>query len=105
MCVYPSPSIILFKAGLQTLSPKMVLFFASSTYPSEETAREMGAAFPGSSVFGCTTAGEIISGHMLKNSIVAMASNAAVIEDVQVEVLIEARRRYIGLQKSCFHRC
>lgn len=81
------------KARLQTLSPKMVLFFASTTYPPEETAREMGAAFPGAAVFGCTTAGEIISGHMLKNSIVAMAFNAAVIEDVQVEVLTEARRQ------------
>src|SRR3989442_836701 len=47
----------------------------------------MTAAFPGAAVFGCTTAGEIISGQMLKNSIVAMAFNAGVIKDVQVEVL------------------
>src|SRR2546428_10926389 len=57
------------KAGLQALVPKMVLFFSSSTYPPEDVA------------------GEIISGQMLKNSIVAMAFNAGVIKDVQVEVL------------------
>jgi len=75
------------KAGLQALVPKMVLFFSSSTYPPEDVAGEMTAAFPGAAVFGCTTAGEIISGQMLKNSIVAMAFNAGVIKDVQVEVL------------------
>src|SRR2546426_8131517 len=57
------------KAGLQALVPKMVLFFSSSTYPPEDVAGEMTAAFPGAAVFGCTTAGEIISGQMLKNSI------------------------------------
>src|SRR2546427_3080121 len=56
------------KAGLQALVPKMVLFFSSSTYPPEDVAGEITAAFPGAAVFGCTTAGEIISGQMLKNS-------------------------------------
>ena len=77
------------KEGLQAISPKMVMFFASSIYPPEETARAMEAAFSGATVFGCTTAGEIISGHMLHNSIVAMAFNTAVIGDVKVEVLTD----------------
>jgi hypothetical protein len=77
------------KAGLQTISPKMVMFFASSIYPPEETAHAMEVAFPDATVFGCTTAGEIISGHMLHNSIVAMAFNAAVIGDVKVEILTD----------------
>lgn len=68
-------------------SPRMVIFFASSSYSPDEIAREMDAAFPGTTVFGCTTAGEIISGQMLKNSIVAMAFSAAVIGDVIVEIL------------------
>jgi hypothetical protein len=77
------------KAHLQTFPPRLVLFFASSTYPSEETARAMEAAFPGAAVFGCTTAGEIISGQMLHNSIVAMGFSAAVIGDVKIETLTD----------------
>ncbi len=77
------------KAGLQMPSPRMVIFFASSSYSPDEIAREMDAAFPGTTVFGCTTAGEIISGKMLKNSIVAMAFGIAVIGDVIVEILTD----------------
>jgi len=90
------------EAGLQTLFPKMVLFFASSNYPPEETAREIGAAFPGATIFDCSTAGEIVSGQMLKNSIVAMAFNAAVIQDVQVEVLTDVRRQAVAAVALAF---
>lgn len=75
------------KHGLEMPSLKMVIFFASSCYSPDEIAREMDAAFPNITVFGCTTAGEIISGKMLKNSIVAMAFSTAIIEDVAVEIL------------------
>ena len=43
--------------------------------------------FKSSEVFGCTTSGEITSGKMLKNSIVAMALSSEIIEDVKVEVV------------------
>jgi len=90
------------KSGLQTISPKMVMFFASSIYPSEETARAMEAAFPGAAVFGCTTAGEIISGQMLHNSIVAMAFNTAVIGDVKVETLADVHDNAARAVKQAF---
>jgi len=90
------------EAGLQTHFPKMVLFFASSNYPPEETAREIGAAFPGATIFDCSTAGEIVSGQMLKNSIVAMAFNAAVIQDVRVEVLTDVRRQAVAAVARAF---
>ena len=46
----------------------------------------MQAAFPDAAVFGCSTAGEIISGKMLDESVVAMAFNAQAIGDVKIVV-------------------
>jgi hypothetical protein len=77
---------------LSKIEPKLVLFFASTAYDPVSLAREMQLVFGSVPVFGCTTAGEIVSGQMLKNSIVAMAFNAAVVRDVQVEVLPNIRR-------------
>jgi hypothetical protein len=47
----------------------------------------MNGAFQGVVVFGCSTAGEIVSGKMLKGSIVAMALSKEIIQDVIVEVV------------------
>ena len=90
------------KEKLQPLSPKMVLYFSSSIYPSEEISREMHAAFPGATTFGCTTAGEIVSGKMLKNSVVAMGFNSKVIGDVRIEVLTGLRQRVAEGVDSAF---
>lgn len=66
---------------------KMVLFFASSTFDPNQTAAQMQAAFENIPVFGCTTAGEIVTGKMLKNSIVAMAFGANIIEDIDIQIV------------------
>ncbi|MFC1558070.1 FIST signal transduction protein [candidate division KSB1 bacterium] len=66
---------------------KMLVFFASSIFAPDELSQKLQEAFTGCQVFGCTTAGEIISGKMLKNSVVAMAFDSEVIEDVRIEVL------------------
>ncbi len=66
---------------------KMVLFFASSTFDPDQTAAQMQTAFQNIPVFGCTTAGEIVTGKMLKNSIVAMAFNADIIEDIDIQIV------------------
>lgn len=71
---------------LSAILPKMVVYFASSEYAPQEVADAMQKAFPGTVVFGCSTSGEIISGKMLKGSIVAMAFNKDIIEDVVVQV-------------------
>ena len=47
----------------------------------------MQEAFSDCIVFGCSTAGEIVSGKLLKNSVVAMAINSNIISDVKVEVI------------------
>jgi hypothetical protein len=67
--------------------PKCVIYFASSSYPTQEISSAMHGAFPNSIVFGCTTSGEIGSGKMLKNSIVAMALDGDTIEDLALEVV------------------
>ncbi|NLL11131.1 MAG: hypothetical protein GX268_09680, partial [Methanomicrobiales archaeon] len=61
------------RATLGDTNPALVLFFASSTYEPGEISKAMKKVFSSSTVIGCSTAGEIISGHMLTNSVVAMA--------------------------------
>jgi hypothetical protein len=75
------------KQQIGEFDAKMVLFFASSTFDPDQTAAQMQAAFQNIPVFGCTTAGEIVTGKMLKNSIVAMAFNADIIEDIDIQIV------------------
>lgn len=68
----------------------LVVFFASSTFAPEAVSSRIDAAFPTAVTFGCSTAGEIVSGKMLTNSVVAMAfdknsvktATAVVLEDL-----------------------
>jgi hypothetical protein len=76
---------------LSSILPKMVIYFASSEYAPQEVSAAMQKAFPGTTVFGCSTSGEIISGKMLKGSIVAMAFNKDIIEDIVVQVVPEIK--------------
>jgi len=71
------------------MAPKMVLYFASSRHAPEAVSRKMQQAFPTATVFGCSTAGEIASGKMLKNSVSAMAFNAQAISEVEISVIEE----------------
>lgn len=67
--------------------PTLVLFFASPAYAPEHIAAAMAAAFPTAVTFGCSTAGEIVTGRMLTHSLVAMAFGSEVIRSARVEVL------------------
>lgn len=67
--------------------PKLVLFFASPDYSPEEIAAAMAEAFPAAVTFGCSTAGEIITGRMLTRSLVAMAFGSEAIKSARVELL------------------
>ena len=66
---------------------KMILFFASSSFDPERTAAKFKEAFTDSITIGCSTAGEIVSGKMLKNSVVAMGLGHNVIGDLCFRVL------------------
>lgn len=79
------------KAAIKVGQPKMILYFASSHYNPRELAHRMNEAFSPAVVFGCSTAGELANTHMLKNSVVAMAMNANIIEDVKVATIRDLR--------------
>ncbi|NMB88734.1 MAG: hypothetical protein GYA17_10260, partial [Chloroflexi bacterium] len=66
---------------------RLVLYFASTVYAPDQIAAEMQAAFPGAQVFGCSTAGELVSGAMLKGSVVAMLFSPAAIQDARIELV------------------
>lgn len=75
------------KAQFDSLDSKIVLFFASSNFDPEMTASAFKETFAGTPTFGCSTAGEIVSGKMLKNAVVAMALSTSVIEDFSFQVV------------------
>lgn len=50
----------------------LVLFFASSSYDQAALSGTMNKAFPDSLVSGCSTSGELYTGKMSKNAVVAM---------------------------------
>ncbi|KLK87393.1 hypothetical protein SZ63_10945 [Methanoculleus sediminis] len=71
------------------ISPNTVLFFASSRYDPASISRAMHDAFSGAQVIGCSTAGEIVSGRVMKDSIVAMAFDDRTIESVACSVVTD----------------
>jgi hypothetical protein len=71
-------------SGIQA---KMVVFFASSKYDLEKVGQALEKDYPGASVIGCSTSGEIISGQMLKNSVVAQIIDDKTIADVAVSLV------------------
>ncbi len=72
------------KQSLGDPDVKLVLYFASSQYEPATLARQMAAAFPDAALLGCTTAGEIVSGHLFDQSLVAMALGSELVKQVHV---------------------
>lgn len=66
---------------------KLIVYFASSIYDQKQLHDFMKFAFSEAEIIGCTTSGEIGCGKMMKNSVVAMAVSADLINDIKVEVL------------------
>jgi hypothetical protein len=83
----PQDAIAELQAQFKGFNPKLILFFASSVFPPGIIADSMEEAFPGAETIGCSTAGEIVTGKMLKNSIVAMGLNRNAVKDCKVEVI------------------
>lgn len=75
------------KREMGDFAPKTILFFSSPTINPHEISKEMYVAFNQVPTFGCTTSGELISGQMLDNSMVAMAMGEKIVEDCKIEVL------------------
>ena len=75
------------KEQLTGVDACLVLYFVSSSYPVEAVSKEMAKTFAGVHTVGCTTAGEMISGKMGQNSIVAMSWSKSSLKYLKVEVL------------------
>jgi hypothetical protein len=69
------------------LNPKLVIYFSSPAISHDELSQKLKEHFSQAELIGCTTSGEIISGKMLKESVVAMALSSGIIDDVKVAVI------------------
>ena len=92
------------KSGLGDEGARLVAFFASPAYPPAELASAMRDAFPGAATIGCTTAGELISGRMLKRSLVAMSFGLEEIGALHVEVVRGVRSAAEAGLRAAFRR-
>ena len=72
---------------LHGFDTRLLIFFASSKFRPAVISAAIHKAFPKSVVFGCSTAGEIVSGNLLQDSVVAMAFNSRAITDCKVEII------------------
>ena len=79
------------KSQLLGFDTNLVLFFASSMYDPKTISAEMHRAFEEVTTAGCTTSGEIVTGRMLDQSVVAMAFSSAVTSDFKAEVITDIR--------------
>ncbi|HET6756713.1 MAG TPA: FIST N-terminal domain-containing protein [Burkholderiales bacterium] len=69
---------------------RSVLYFASVIYDQYALAAKMQEAFAPADTFGCSSCGEIISGHVTKKSIVAMAFGDEDISDINIQMVENA---------------
>ena len=76
---------------LQPYAPQLVVFFASSHYDPVAISASMQEFCGDSLTIGCSSAGEIVSGKMLKQNVVAMGIGSDIIEDTAVEVVSSIR--------------
>ena len=77
------------EAQLAGVDPRLILFFASTCHNPDSLSERMQDNFPNALVVGCSTAGEIVSGQMLANAIVAMAFSGQSLSDVKIEIVEE----------------
>ena len=81
------------------MDPKFIIYFSSSKYDPEIVSKKFAEAFPNAETFGCTTSGEIISGAMYKESIVAMAFEEDKVKNLKIEV-IENLSKGVNLEST-----
>ncbi len=87
------------KNQLAGFDVKTLIYFASSNFDHQSISKLMQETFEGCVVFGCSTSGEIVSGRMLKNSIVAMAFSSDAISDIAVNVVEDIKNP--NIKKVC----
>ena len=75
------------KASFGENKPVLVVFFASTIYNPDDISAAMKGEFPNATVMGCSSSGELVSGHLLKSSVVSMAIGADMIKTVSAEII------------------
>lgn len=70
---------------------KVLIFFASSCFDHSKLIQLLQEAFMDCVVFGCSTAGEIINGNLINDSLVVMTFNSNIIADAKAEVIENLR--------------
>lgn len=83
----PTLAVKELKEKLSSGSVESILYFCSPVYDQAELAKAFKSAYPEATVFGCSTAGELISGHMLQNAVVAMAFDRDTLDDYSIQVV------------------
>jgi len=82
-----SAAVNSIREQLSDIDASMVLYFSSPVYSPETISVEMANAFTNVRTVGCTSAGEMITGKMGQDSIVAMAWHKDTLKYLQIEVL------------------
>ena len=98
----PQEAVADIQSQLKDFDTRLIIFFASSTFSPDLIALGMEEAFPCAETFGCSTAGEIVTGKMLTKSVVAMAFNKKSIKKAKVEVMDldkESKRVFNSFQR------
>jgi hypothetical protein len=70
---------------------RLVVFFASTQYDPSQISAEIQKVAGNALTIGCTTAGEIGNGKMMKGSVVALGLEDDTLEDVCVQVIPEIK--------------
>jgi len=75
------------KKQMAGFDARFIQFYASSVVDPEKISLEMKKAFPAVPMIGCSTAGEIVTGRMLDQSVVVMAFSDEIVENCKIEIL------------------
>lgn len=79
-----------FERQLDRFEMKALIVFSSTMVEPVSLNKALKDRFPSVELFGCTTAGELTSGRMLRNAVVGMAFGPDILEDLHVELIGEA---------------
>ncbi|MGM0529992.1 MAG: FIST signal transduction protein [Bacteroidota bacterium] len=75
------------KQQIGDFDTRLLLFFASPSMDPQNISAEIQDGFAGVPTIGCSSSGEIVTGEMLDQSVVAMAFGPEIIGDCKIEVL------------------
>jgi len=81
------------RSAWKGIEPRFISYFASPAIDPAALAAELKGAFPGAAQIGCTSAGEIVSGRMLKGGVAALALPGELVGTPAVELATSIRTR------------